>query len=51
MFTALDSAIRLAEDLNGTTRVESALSEGLDITIVGHNDFYSQRAKVCIILL
>ncbi|KAJ3493603.1 hypothetical protein NLJ89_g10981 [Agrocybe chaxingu] len=38
--------IVLGETNSGVQAVQNALSGGLDITIVGGNDFYSQRAKL-----
>ncbi|KAL4263082.1 Phosphomevalonate kinase [Pleurotus pulmonarius] len=43
---ALESAILLATEMKGSSSVLSALAAGLDITIAGDNDFYSQRAKL-----
>ncbi|KAF8906532.1 ribosomal protein S5 domain 2-type protein [Gymnopilus junonius] len=43
---ALQHTIALAMEINGPTVVQDKLSQGLDITIVGDNDFYSQRAKL-----
>lgn len=43
---ALQSTIALATEIKGRASVKDALSQGLDIAIVGNNDFYSQRAKV-----
>lgn len=43
---ALESAILLATEMKGSSSVLGALAAGLDITIAGDNDFYSQRAKV-----
>jgi len=45
---ALQHTIALAVEMNGAAIVREKLSQGVDITIVGDNDFYSQRAKVCI---
>ncbi|KAL0955914.1 hypothetical protein HGRIS_002105 [Hohenbuehelia grisea] len=43
---ALKSAISLAAELKGVSAVSATLASGLDIGIVGDNDFYSQRAKL-----
>lgn len=43
---ALQNTIALAVEIKGHALVKDALSQGLDIAIVGNNDFYSQRAKV-----
>ena len=45
---ALDRVLLLALELKGTDPLRKTLSSGLDIVIVGHNDFYSQRAQVSI---
>jgi hypothetical protein len=46
VYLALQSTLSVAAELKGAAAVKSVLSEGLDITIVGDNDFYSQRAQV-----
>ncbi|KAL5524100.1 hypothetical protein ACEPAG_8273 [Sanghuangporus baumii] len=46
VFIALQLTLRLIGELKGLTHLKTALSTGLDITIVGGNDFYSQRAKL-----
>lgn len=43
---ALQSTISLACEVKGVFAVKEALCRGLDIAIVGDNDFYSQRAKL-----
>ncbi|KAF9566764.1 Phosphomevalonate kinase [Agrocybe pediades] len=43
---ALQHTISLAVEIKGPAAIREALSAGLDITIVGGNDFYSQRAKL-----
>lgn len=43
---ALQKTIALAVELRGAAQIQEALTQGLDIAIVGDNDFYSQRAKV-----
>ncbi|KAF8629682.1 hypothetical protein AX17_005618 [Amanita inopinata Kibby_2008] len=43
---ALQHSLLLAAEVKGITSIKNALSAGLDITIVGDNDFYSQRAKL-----
>jgi len=43
---ALQNTFSLAVEIKGVDAIREALSQALDITIVGDNDFYSQRAKV-----
>jgi phosphomevalonate kinase len=43
---ALEKTIRLAVELKEKTIIQEVLSRGIDIAIVGDNDFYSQRATV-----
>jgi phosphomevalonate kinase len=43
---ALQNILFLACEMKGAAHVKSKLSDGLDISIVGGNDFYSQRAQV-----
>lgn len=43
---ALQHTISLAVEIKGVDAIREALSKALDITIVGDNDFYSQRARV-----
>ncbi|TFK26468.1 Phosphomevalonate kinase [Coprinopsis marcescibilis] len=43
---ALQKTITLAVEAKGTASIASALQNGLDIAIVGDNDFYSQRSKL-----
>ena len=43
---ALQETLRLAWESKGPQELTHALSHGLDITIAGDNDFYSQRAQV-----
>lgn len=43
---ALQKTIALVVELRGAAQIQEALKQGLDIAIVGDNDFYSQRAKV-----
>ncbi|KAJ8463815.1 hypothetical protein ONZ45_g17450 [Pleurotus djamor] len=43
---ALQSAVLLAAEKKGSSVVLTTLAKGLDVTIVGDNDFYSQRAKL-----
>ncbi|KAF8200810.1 phosphomevalonate kinase [Pholiota molesta] len=43
---ALQHTIALAVEIKGLAAVQETLSRPLDITIVGDNDFYSQRAKL-----
>lgn len=44
---ALEKTLVLAGELVGTEGVKEALVGGLEIIIVGDNDFYSQRKQVC----
>lgn len=46
MHLALQHTISLAVEIKGLAAIQETLANGLDITIVGDNDFYSQRAKV-----
>ncbi|KAG6915782.1 hypothetical protein DXG01_009820 [Tephrocybe rancida] len=43
---ALQITLTLVAEISGVTSVKEALSKGLDIAIVGDNDFYSQREKL-----
>ncbi|KAI3619044.1 phosphomevalonate kinase [Moniliophthora roreri] len=43
---ALQNTISLACEARGTSTISQILSEGLDVAIVGDNDFYSQRANL-----
>ncbi|KAF8658316.1 hypothetical protein AX16_002085 [Volvariella volvacea WC 439] len=43
---ALQTVISLASEVKTASHVQSILSRGIDIAIVGDNDFYSQRAKL-----
>lgn len=43
---ALQQTLRLVSEIKGYKHLKEALSNGLDVTIAGGNDFYSQRAKV-----
>ncbi|KZT08314.1 phosphomevalonate kinase [Laetiporus sulphureus 93-53] len=43
---ALERTLVLALEARGAGALQNALSYGLDITIVGDNDFYSQRAQL-----
>lgn len=45
---ALENTIKLAIELKGILTIQPALSHGIDIIIVGDNDFYSQRATVSV---
>ena len=51
MHLALQHTLSLAVEIKGVAAIQKALANGLDITIVGDNDFYSQRAKVSSSLL
>lgn len=46
VYIALQQTLKLVSEIKGFSHVKDALSNGLDVTIVGGNDFYSQRAKV-----
>ncbi|KAI0743895.1 Phosphomevalonate kinase [Daedaleopsis nitida] len=43
---ALQRTLSLATELKSAGTLQNTLSHGLDITIVGDNDFYSQRAQL-----
>lgn len=43
---ALQNTIAIASELSGISSVIETLSTGIDIVIVGDNDFYSQRKKL-----
>lgn len=43
LFLAVEKVLSLAAEIRGTADLRKTLSRGLDITIVGDNDFYSQR--------
>ncbi|KAG5643155.1 hypothetical protein DXG03_001485 [Asterophora parasitica] len=43
---ALQNTLALASEISGITSVTETLARGLDIAIVGDNDFYSQREKL-----
>lgn len=47
VYIALQHTLRLVSEIKGLEHLKDALAGGLDIAIVGGNDFYSQRAKVC----
>lgn len=46
VYIALQQTLKLVSEIKGFSHLKDALSNGLDVTIVGGNDFYSQRAKV-----
>ncbi|KAI5117107.1 hypothetical protein M0805_008226 [Coniferiporia weirii] len=46
VYIALQKTLCLVCEVKGVAHLRSALQNGLDITIVGGNDFYSQRAKL-----
>ncbi|EJD03368.1 Phosphomevalonate kinase [Fomitiporia mediterranea MF3/22] len=46
VITPLSFCLQLAGELKGLNHVKNAMAHGLEITIVGENDFYSQRAKL-----
>ncbi|OCH85802.1 Phosphomevalonate kinase [Obba rivulosa] len=43
---ALQRTLALAQEAVGTGSLQNSLAHGLDITIAGDNDFYSQRAQL-----
>lgn len=43
---ALQQSIALALEVRGAEALQNSLAHGLNITIVGDNDFYSQRAQL-----
>ncbi|KAJ7096309.1 phosphomevalonate kinase [Mycena epipterygia] len=43
---ALQNILSLACEMKGAAHVKSRLSSGIDVCIVGDNDFYSQRAQL-----
>ncbi|KAJ6593913.1 phosphomevalonate kinase [Mycena capillaripes] len=43
---ALQSILSLACEMKGAAHVKSRLASGIDVSIVGDNDFYSQRAQL-----
>jgi phosphomevalonate kinase len=43
---ALQSVLALASEMKGAAHVKNKLASGIDVTILGDNDFYSQRAQV-----
>jgi hypothetical protein len=43
---ALQKTFSLAAEINGPGALKDIMSQNLDITVVGDNDFYSQRAQV-----
>ncbi|PFH51483.1 hypothetical protein AMATHDRAFT_142322 [Amanita thiersii Skay4041] len=46
IYFALQHSLALAIETNGVAVIKEALSTGLDIAILGDNDFYSQRTKM-----
>ena len=46
MHLALQKTLSLAVESKSASRVNGILAKGLDITIVGGNDFYSQQDQV-----
>ncbi|THH07989.1 hypothetical protein EW145_g3017 [Phellinidium pouzarii] len=46
VYIALQQTLRLVCEIKGATHITNSLENGLDITIAGANDFYSQRAKL-----
>ena len=47
---ALEGTLAVALELRGADAFLAALGQGLDINVLGANDFYSQRASVSSIL-
>ncbi|KAL9711867.1 phosphomevalonate kinase [Leucoagaricus gongylophorus] len=43
---AIEKTIKLGIELKGATAIQESVLEGLDIAIVGDNDFYSQHATI-----
>ncbi|KAJ7346631.1 phosphomevalonate kinase [Mycena albidolilacea] len=43
---ALQSVLALASEIKGAAHVKNKLASGIDVTILGDNDFYSQRAQL-----
>ncbi|KAF9452402.1 Phosphomevalonate kinase [Macrolepiota fuliginosa MF-IS2] len=43
---AIEKAIKLGIELRGAAAIQQSVSHGVDIAIVGANDFYSQRATL-----
>ena len=50
VFLALKKTLTLAHEVTGAQSLQDTLAQGLDIAIAGDNDFYSQRAKVLLVL-
>lgn len=46
LFLAIEKVLSLTAEIRGAVDLRRKLSRGLDITIVGDNDFYSQRTYV-----
>jgi phosphomevalonate kinase len=46
VYIALQYTLKLVAEIKGAELLKNAIAGGLEITIVGGNDFYSQRAKV-----
>lgn len=49
MHIALQTTLSVVAELRGGEALRNSLTHGLDIIIVGGNDFYSQRSKVCVV--
>jgi phosphomevalonate kinase len=43
---ALERTLQVTKEINGVDNLKAALARGLDIAILGGNDFYSQRAQL-----
>lgn len=43
---AIERTLRVIKELQGVDRLTAGLSQGLNIAILGDNDFYSQRAQL-----
>ena len=47
---ALQSTIAVAAEITGLASITRTLASGIEITVVGDNDFYSQREKVWVVM-
>ena len=47
MHLAIQNSLALVAEIKGATALKERLAQGLDIVIVGDNDFYSQQDQVC----
>ncbi|KAF7288656.1 Ferrochelatase, mitochondrial [Mycena chlorophos] len=46
IYLALQNTISLSVEIKGAVYIQSLLTPGVDVSIVGDNDFYSQRAQL-----